>query len=76
MNEEKNNKTLLEIAQSIIEARKDRPAHDEMAEAIRMTLFSLRQAEKLLEDIFNRENTYHLYEEVYQRRKSEFDKII
>lgn len=76
MNEETQQKTLLEIAQEINDARKNRPTYEDAINAVYLARMHLRQAMKCLDDIFNRENRYRMCDNIYMERKSEFDKVM
>ena len=71
-----NKKTVLEIAQQISHARENRPNYCEAYNALFSAYLTIKNAMETLQDIVTRENMYRMYEQVYQKRKHELDKIV
>ncbi|MBP3397986.1 MAG: hypothetical protein J6K82_03580 [Alphaproteobacteria bacterium] len=66
---------LIRLKNKIDYTTANRPTYSEAISGITRIVLNLRHALNELTEIFERENEYALYQEIYERRKSELDKL-
>ncbi len=67
--------SLCVLKEKIRQTIENRPTRDQALYAVCSARQFLKHAIDILDDVFNRENEFHLHQDIYKKRKNELDKI-